>query len=282
VRRAILTLVSAFALLLGAADPAGAATVWTRVGAGSTQGISGAAPASGPGWVLVRDNKTAGQNRVALLSTTGVVTPLAWPGTAPQDLEAIAAVPGQAGRYAVVTSAGAGRLVTVSGTTLTVGRSFTLPVGRDQNEGFALVVLGGTTVAVWGNRGASATPGRVYAATFTVGTGAFGAVAQGPVAVPYPTGDVRHVSDLAMVAGRIVVSSAADPGDDGPFASAVDDVGALTLASGRARLALTPPTSLGTYPGHKVEAIACRGASGILGTDDENLGGWLTAATFCR
>jgi hypothetical protein len=281
VRRAILTLVSVLALLLGVADPAGAA-VWTRVGTGITQGVSGAAPAASSGWVLVRDNKAAGQNRVALLSTAGVVTPLSWPGTAPQDLEAITAVPGQAGRFAVVTSAGAGRIVTVSGTTLSVGRSFTLPVGRDQNEGFSLVVLAGTTVAVWGNRGASATPGRVYAATFTVSTGAFGAVVQGRVAVPYPTGNVRHVSDLAVVAGRIVVSSASDPGDNGPFDSAVYDVGGVSLASGRARIALSTPTSLGAFPGHKVEAIACRGSSGILGTDDENLGGWITAATFCR
>ena len=53
------------------------------------------------------------------------------------------------------------------------------------------------------------------------------------------------------------------------------------MASGRARLAGVTPVSLGTYPGHKVEAIACKGSAGILGTDDENLGGWVAADPFC-
>jgi hypothetical protein len=56
----------------------------------------------------------------------------------------------------------------------------------------------------------------------------------------------------------------------------------VSLASGRARLALSAPASRGTFPGHKIEAIACRAGVGILGTDDENHGGRTTAATFCR
>lgn len=281
-RSLIATLLSAGLLFSVQSPPAaGADAVWTRVGTGITQGISGVAAGPAGGWVVVRDNKTAGQNRVALLSAAGVVTQLSWPGTAPQDLEAIDAVPGQSGRYAVVNSGGAGRIISVSGTTLSVVRSFTLPTGRNQNEGFALSRLGSSTVAVWGNRGASATPGRLYAATFNVGTGVFGAVVQGPVTVPYPTTNVRHISDTKVLAGRIVVSSASDPGDNGPFDSALYDVGKVTLASGRARLTLATPASLGTYPGHKIEGIACNGTNGILGTDDENLGGWVTPAAFC-
>lgn len=276
---------AAVILLLLAVTTAGAArgedVVWTRVGTGLTQGISGLTAAPGGGWVVVRDNKQDGQNRVALLDDDLSLTPLAWPGTAPQDVEAVDAVPGRPGRYALVTSGGAGRVFDVTGTTLRVVRNFTLPTGRTQVEGLALTTIGTRTVAVWGNRGSSTQPGRLFAATFDVGAGTFGAVARGPVTVPYPTTSVRHISDTEVIAGRIVVSSASDPGNNGPFASAIYDVGTVTYSGGRARLGLVAPRSLATYDGHKVEGIGCAGSSGLLGTDDENLGGFVAPASFC-
>jgi hypothetical protein len=278
----LLGLLLALSAGLAAPGPAAATDVtWTRVGTGSTQGISGITAAGSGGWVVVRDNKSSGQNRVSLLGAGGAVTPLSWPGSPPSDLEAIDAVPGRSGQYAVVTSGGAGRVVAVSGTSLTVVRSFTLPTGRNQNEAFALTRFGGTTVAVWGNRGSTTSPGRLFAATFDPSTGGFGAVARGTVTVPYPTTAVRHISDAEVLGGRIVVSSASDPGDSGPFASALYDVGTVRLASGRARLALSTPASLGTFAGHKVEAVACTGGRGILGTDDEKQGGRTAPFSFC-
>ena len=269
-------------LTLPLASPAEAVDVtWTRVGTGITQGVSGLAPHAAGGWVVVRDNKTAGQNRVALLSDAGTVTPLTWPGTAPQDIEAVSAVPGSTGRYAVVTSGGAGRIIAVNGSALTVVRSFTLPSGKVENEGFSLVRISTTTVAVWGNRGSTSTPGRLYAATFNTSTGAFGRVVNGTVSVPYPTTGVRHISDVAVVGSRLVVSSASDNGNNGPFDSALYDVGTVSLASGRARLTLVTPQSLGTYDDHKIEGIACKGTTGLLGTDDENLGGFVAPGAFC-
>ena len=254
---------------------------WTQIGRGITSGVSGLATGPAGGWVVVRDNKLTGQNRVALLGDDGIVTPLTWPGTAPQDLEAISAVPGSSNRFAVVTSAGAGRIVAIDGTTLMVVSTFTLPTGRNQNEGFALVVLGGRTVALWGNRGSSTTPGRLFTATFDPATRAFGRVASAAVTVPFPTSDVRHISDVAVVGGQVVVSSASDPGDNGPFASALYDVGSVAVVSGRPRLTLTAPRSLATYDAHKIEGIACDGTAGQIGSDDENAGGWVAPAAFC-
>jgi hypothetical protein len=289
--RALLTALTACALMVLPHAPATAADVtWTRVGTGLTGGVSGVAAQPGGGWVVVRDNKTAGQNRVALMTAAGAVTPLTWPGTAPQDLEAIDSVPGKPGQYAVVTSAGSGRVISVTGTTLKVVGSFTLPTGRVENEAFALTRLGTKTVAVWGNRGSAGTPGRLFTAAFNVAQGTFAAVDQGTVQVPYPTTDVRHISDAEVLGGRIVVASASDAGNDGPFASALYDVGTVRLVSGRPRLSLVPPASLATYADHKIEAISCSGASGdsgvsgvsgVLGTDDENLGGWVAPASFC-
>jgi hypothetical protein len=254
---------------------------WTRVGAGMKQGVSGIAPGSNGGWVVVRDNKVEGDNRVALLSSNGVATPLTWPG-APVDLEAIDVVPGRADEYAVVTSAGAGRVISISGTTLKVGRAFTLPTGRSQNEGFALTHRDGTTVAVWGNRGSVTAPGRLFTATFNPSTGVFGPVTKAEVRVPYPTAHVRHISDLRVMSdGRIVISSASDPGTSGPFASALYDVGTVNLVKGRARLSPVTPVLLGRVDGHKVEGIGCAGTTGLLGADDEKLGGWVSPSTIC-
>lgn len=55
------------------------------------------------------------------------------------------------------------------------------------------------------------------------------------------------------------VSSASDPGNNGPFDSAVYDVGALSLSSGRARLTLTRRRP---WVPTRVEGIACQGTAG--------------------
>ncbi|MEV8531445.1 hypothetical protein [Streptomyces sp. NPDC051211] len=85
--------------------------------------------------------------------------------------------------------------------------------------------------------------------------------------------------------GRIIVSSAADAGDDGPFDSAVSDAGRVTVsAAGRVRVTLAAaPTALGTFPGYKAEAVECLpgSADALLGTDDENLGGYVRTLPFC-
>ncbi|MEU3747196.1 MULTISPECIES: hypothetical protein [Streptomyces] len=85
--------------------------------------------------------------------------------------------------------------------------------------------------------------------------------------------------------GRIVVGSAADAGDDGPFDSAVSDAGRVTVsAAGRVRVALAAsPAVLGTFPQYKIEAVECLpdSADTLLGTDDENLGGYVRSASFC-
>jgi hypothetical protein len=276
------TALAAALLVLTPSTSRAADATWTRVGTGILEGVSGAAANPQGGWVIVRDNKNSGQNRVALLSAGGTVTPLSWPGTAPADLEAIDGIPNQPGRFAVVTSAGVGRIIEVQGTTLRVVRSFRLPTGRTENEAFQMTRFGNTNVAVWGNRGSTSAPGRLYAAKFNVSTGAFGASVNATVRVSVPATNVRHISDAELVGGnQIVISSASDAGNNGPFSSSLHRVGTVSYVSGKARLSVTTPQLVATYDDHKIEAIACAGSSGIMGTDDENLGAFLAPATFC-
>lgn len=44
------------------------------------------------------------------------------------------------------------------------------------------------------------------------------------------------------------------------------------------------PTVLGTFPQYKIEGVECLpgSADALLGTDDENLGGFLRTMSFCE
>lgn len=273
--------VLAAALAFSTALPAHAFDdTWTKVASGTLGGVSGLAVADS-GWVIVRDNKLPGQNRVALLDDTGLVTPLSWPGTAPQDLESIAPVPGSAGEYATLTSKGAGQLISISGTTLSVLRTFTVPKGTSNIEAFALLPVGSTTVALWATRGATTRPARLFGASFDPATGAFGRTTAVSVTVPYPTTNVRQISDLTLSGNRIISAASSDGGVNGPFDSAVYDLGTVSSSGATVVLTMHAPTMLATYPGHKAEGVACAGSSGLVGSDDEKQGGWVRTDSIC-
>lgn len=279
--RVVLLILAVGVQLVTLPGVARADATWLQLGTGMTRGVSGVAAAPA-GWVVVRDNKVAGQNRIALLTLDFQVTELAWPGAAPQDLEAIAPVPGVANRYVACTSARACSVVDVAGTTLSVARTFTLPVGGKQNETLALTVMpSGSTVALWADRGSATASGALHAAVLDPATWTFGKVTTARVTVPWPTGPIRHVTDAAVVDGRIVITSATDPGTSGPFSSAVYDVGTLGQTGSRPTLTLHTATELGRFSGHKVEAISCGPGPDLLGTDDEKLGGSVAQVEVC-
>jgi hypothetical protein len=193
----------------------------------------------------------------------------------------LAAVPGSADQYVALSSAGRGYVLALGAASVTVQRTFAVPRGTANIESFALAPVGNLIVSAWATRGSATTPAKVFAATFTPSTAAFGRVSTGKVTVPYPTASVRQIADLAIVDGRIVSSATSDPGANGPFASALYDLGSLSVAAGRARLTLQTPLSLGRFDGHKIEAIACAGASGVLASDDEKRGAAVRTTAVC-
>ncbi|SEE00463.1 hypothetical protein [Streptomyces sp. TLI_105] len=295
------TVTTALLTVLGTA-PAGAAGDWHKVGSDSRSGVSGIAyegrseNGDGVNALVVHDNKRPGQPRLSRIVHTGdssVITPLAWDGAEPVDLEAIEPIPGMPGEYLALTGRGILFRLKVAGATATVVDYTPLPaIGEgDDFESFALVARGGKLAALWADRGTgTGRPATLYAAPLTFapwGQPLFGAVSQRSYRSAYPADDgTRHISDIAVTdSGRIVVGSAGDAGDDGPFDSAVSDAGRVTVsATGRVRITLAAsPTVLGTFPGYKVEAVECPpgSADALLGTDDENLGGYVRTAPFC-
>lgn len=305
---ALVTLALAAPARAGApAEPAPQSGGWQRVGDDAASGVSGLAlsgKAAADGAVdalVVHDNKKPGQSRISRVTfrpsapKDTKVTPVAWDGMEPKDLEAIEAVPGAGGEFVALASRGLVYRLHVDGDTARVLDLTPLPAipeGADF-EGFALGTSAhGKTVAVWADRGAGADrPATVFAAPFSFnqyGEAEFGSVRKAELRATYPKGDVRHVSDMSVTkSGRIMVSSASDAGDEGPFASAVSEAGRVSLnAKGSAatlRIA-APRSAPDRFDGRKIEAVECLpGADGraLLGTDDENLGGFVKSAPVC-
>lgn len=283
-------------LTLLAAAPAGAADGWQQVGADSRTGVSGLAAEAGGTALVAHDNKRPGQARLSRLTYAdgaAALSPVAWDGAYAEDLEAVEAVPGMPGEYLALASRGIVYRLRVAGDTATVVDYAPLPmIGEGADfESFALVARGGKLAALWADRGdGPGRPATLYAAPFSFaswGQPLFGAVSRRSYVSAYPPGDgTRHISDITVTpSGRILVGSASDAGDDGPFDSAVSEAGRVTVsAAGSVRVTLAAsPTVLGTFPGYKIEAVECLPGTGdaLLGTDDENAGGFVRTAPYC-
>ncbi|MFJ2769111.1 hypothetical protein [Streptomyces sp. NPDC087300] len=293
-RTTVLAAVAAAFLTSGA--PVAADDGWQQAGGDIRSGISGLALTGRAGGathaLVVRDNKKPGENRVAELTyrpgRSALVEPLAWSGGAePIDLEAVEAVPGTPDEYVALASRGLVHHLKVTGSEAQVLDTSPLPAiaDGDDYESFTLASSGGGTVAVWADRGAGEDrPATVRAAAFSFneyGEADFGPVATGRFRAAYPKGAVRHASDLTVTAqGRLLVGSASDAGDDGPFDSAVSDAGKVSLdRAGKVRLSLAKsPDVLRKFKGHKIEAVERVPGTRtvLLGTDDENAGGSVT------
>ncbi|EMD25123.1 hypothetical protein [Amycolatopsis azurea] len=264
---------------------------WESIGTGMTSGASGIAVLDKNGdrvdALVLRDNKKTGENRAvrARLDRGKVskVDAIDWPGELPVDLEAAAAVPGKSGEFIALASDGEGFHIKLKDRRLKVLGSFRVPKGDpdDNYEGFALKKVNDRLFAVWADRGQDARPATLYSAEFSVSKLSFKKPKSQPFRVPYPTTNVRHTSDVEITADdRVLISAASDPGDDGPFDSAVYAAGVLRSDGS---IALSPaPRKIGDFPGHKIEAMTCLSRScGTLlyGTDDEAAGGRLRVAT---
>ncbi|MFJ8916604.1 hypothetical protein [Amycolatopsis sp. NPDC102389] len=290
-KSASLAILPALAIPLLLPSAALAGDGWASIGTGMTSGASGLAVLDRDDEridaLVLRDSKKPGQNRAARVrlehGQVSEVDSIDWPGELPVDLEAAEGVPGKAGEFVALASDGKGFHFTLKDRRLKVLGTFQVPKGdpEDNYEGFALKKLNDRLFAVWADRGQDARPATLYSAEFSVSKLSFKQPKSIPFRVPYPATDVRHTSDVEIAADdRVLVSAASDPGDEGPFDSAVYAAGKLRPDGS---IALSPvPVKIGDFPGHKIEAMTClsRSCGSLLyGTDDEAAGGSLRIAT---
>lgn len=238
-------------------------------------------------FIIVNDNKKKEQNHAAIVSVEGRAAPkytsLRWFGDdIPVDLEAVTSVPDAANNFMALTAAGRVFHIEINRKENSVKtiKSFDVPqIPKESDfEGFALQKINNVLLAVWANRGLDAKPAQLFWSKFDLQTHTFTQVDSAFLKVPYPVGNTRHISDLKVdQTGAVFITSASDPGNDGPFASAFYFAGMLNLCNPQ-HIAFTQSsalTRLFTFNYHKVEAIEfVPGADGgtAFGTDDENLG----------
>ncbi|MGH9947641.1 MAG: hypothetical protein ACRD6X_10595 [Pyrinomonadaceae bacterium] len=238
-------------------------------------------------FLIAHDNKKKEQVHAAILTVEGSkdpkYSPLKWMGAdIPVDIEAATSVPDVPRQYALFTSAGrvyhvrlnlaAGRLELI--------RSFDVPSipQKADFEGFALQRLDGILLAVWAERGLTEKPATVFWGRIDIATGKFSDLRTSAFKVPFPLSNVRHISDIKVDAtGAVFVTAASDPGNDGPFSSAMYYAGVLEREAKKSFVFIRSSllTRIYRLDDHKVEAFEfIPGSDGgiAFGTDDENLG----------
>ena len=238
-------------------------------------------------FLIVHDNKKKEQTHAAIITFEGndapTYTPVRWLGDdVPVDLEAVTTIPNVVNEFMAFTAAGRVFHIRLDKSTKTISvlKSFDVPsVPKDADfEGFVMQIVDDQLLAVWADRGLDERPATLFWAIFDLQINSFKQVGFATFKVPYPIGNTRHISDVKVdETGAVYVSSASDPGNDGPFSSAIYLAGVLkTQPNSSIKFFQTPIlTRLFHFDYHKVEAIELvSGTNGgfVFGSDDENLG----------
>lgn len=280
---------------------------WYPIRSGRLFGISGITLSARQGnslsFLIVHDNKQEGQGRLASISFKGKeqpqYMPLKWSAKIPLpfDLEAITAVPGEnntpltgASERVSIRSEPSFMALTSSGRIyhfrlnvfnrdISIDKVFNLPdiPNKSNFEGFSLTKLDDTLLAVWAHRGKDEEPAIIYWGELDLKTYQISPIGSTNFKVPWPLTNVRHISDLKVdPTGVLFISSAKDPGNDGPFESAVYIAGVFNSDRHQVTFRQNPElVPLYRFDRHKIEAIELvPGQTGgvIFGTDDENRG----------
>ena len=271
----------------------GSSQQWHPVRGGITFGISGMALVQQQNdtldFLIVHDNKQKDQGRLAIISIKRneqpQYLPVQWPNNTdlPIDLEALTAIP-KTENSSFMAFSSLGKIYQISldknNKTVSPIKAFSLPTIPEKSnfEGFSLQEIDGKILAVWAHRGEGEEPARLYWGTLDLNSDRIQPQGSIKVKVPWPISQyVRHISDLKIdKAGILFISSATDPGDDGPFASAIYVAGAFKLTGNKFEFRLNPElTPIDRYNYHKIEGLELvPGAAGglVFGSDDENMG----------
>jgi hypothetical protein len=249
--------------------------------------------------LVVHDAKGAGGKRLGIVtidpkaSSSVNYRPLDWPAQTapPDDLEAVSSLPGQPGHFLAVSSSGqlfwlevAGDVVKVVPGALLTEFMSPRPQSGVNIEGLSVQEVRGQVVIVWGHCGGGKEQGILYYGLLHLKSKQItGAVKTKPIEVNYPSPTdprTRHIADLKVDEKGVVWASAtSDPGDFGPFASAIYNLGELDTSKTSIGFKQNPDQKPSwTFEKHKVEAIELvpdPGGGIVFGAEDEDKGGWL-------
>jgi hypothetical protein len=268
------------------------AQTWLPVRGGLPFGISGIAliekQSDKLDFLIVHDNKKPNQGRLAIISLQGKkqpeYLPLNWQNNikSPIDLEALTSIPDtNISEFIALSSVGKAyhfKLV-FKNKNISIIKEFELPeIAKDSNfESFSLQKIDGKLITIWAHRGEGKEPAKIYWGILDLAKYKIILAGSANLTVPFPDGNVRHISDIKIdKAGIVYITSASDDGDDGPFQSAVYVAGYLDFNGNKIQWRQNQqlfPIYRDKY--HKIEGLEIvPGAAGglIVGTDDENMG----------
>ncbi|MAD52401.1 MAG: hypothetical protein CMF79_07530 [Candidatus Marinimicrobia bacterium] len=262
---------------------------WLLVGEERSVAISGIARVGGQ-TIVVHDNKREYEGRIGIVTESGEGLKyriLEWPDeTLPFDVEALTAIPGSVTDMIAMESQGKCHWLVFDQAKMRLAYNGFIQIPKikwpTNLEGFGLMKVGDKFLAAWGHRGKSKYPGKLFWGWLVFNSRTVEAVDSIEISVEWPTEHVRHIADLKINEfGDCWIVATSDPGDDGPFSSALYHIGRFQIEDNQINfyqiLSRKPAFKFET---HKVEGFDFIDNGIITATDDENFGGSIKTVYF--
>ena len=257
---------------------------WQYVSGKREIAISGISPTSDKNkYLVVHDNKKKEQLRIGLinLAADSLYKGLSWPSESlPIDLEALSNIPGLENEYIAMGSWGFCYWIKLDlkSNTIEIIKEFRIPdSGPPLNlESLLIIRKNKKTYLAWAHRGSDNEQAILFWGAISLFDDDIAISVEDStfINLPWPIKSKRHMSDMDIDNNNILwTSSTSDPGDDGPYQSAIYKIGKFEILKDKLYFNI-----FDSFPGqyvfnnNKVEALTIDANKIVFATDDENLG----------
>ena len=250
---------------------------WKQIHNSREYSISGIANFN-DGYLVVHDNKKKNQARVSYINRELKIKKLIWPEPKlPYDLESAVKMPGKMNRYIFMGSKGICYEVTVDPKDFRIDvlHTFTLPGLKPKMnlEGLTIYPSGQGLIFIYGNRGSDSETSTLFTVFFNHKKKLFKDLNQFEYDLPIPKKHKRNFADLTLKEdGSIWTVATSDPGNNGPFTSAIYELGEINHAGTFIPIHPNLLKPIMVFSGQKVEAMVFHKGHLVLMTDNENFG----------
>jgi len=257
---------------------------WQFVSGKREIAISGISPTSDTNkYLVVHDNKKKGQLRVGLinLDADSLYVGLKWPSeTLPIDLEALSNIPGLKNEYIAMGSWGFCYWIKLDlqSNTIDIIKEFRIPdSGPPLNlENLLIIRKNNNTYIAWAHRGSDSEESILFWGSISLFDDDITISVEDSIFInlPWPITSKRNMSDMDIDNNNILwTSSTSDPGDDGPYQSAIYKIGKFEVLKEKLYFIISDsfPKQY-VFKKNKVEALTVNDNKIVFATDDENLG----------
>ena len=257
---------------------------WQFISGKRELAVSGISPTTDKDkYLVVHDNKKKGQLRVGLIdiNADSLYIGLEWPTkTLPMDLEALSDIPGLENEYIAMGSWGFCYWIKLDlqSQTIDLIKEFRIPgSGPPLNlENLLILGEGDNLYVAWAHRGSDHEESILYWGSISLFDEdiAISVIDSVFINIPWPLTAKRHMSDMDIDNNNILWTSAtSDPGDNGPYKSAIYKIGLFEIVKEKINFNISQPfTKQFVFEKNKVEALAVINNKIVFATDDENLG----------